>query len=208
MVGRLVQQQQIRLEKQRLGEGHAHPPAAGIFAHGAHLRRHVKAQAGEHRGGARRRGIGADGLQPVMDFGRAVSGGGLRLQQQGAALQISRQHGVEQIGGTGGGFLRHIAHAGALSEANGTAIGLDLPGNRLEKGGFTGAIAPHQADFAAGIDHEAAIVQQGSAGHPQGHVLKHQHCHGRASIRGRPGCKLPICAWRLSAGARWLMRAA
>ena len=136
-----------------------------------------------------------------MDFARTVGRGGFGLQQQGAALQISRQHGVEQIGGAGRCFLCHVTHAGALGEANRAAIGLDLPGDGLEKGGFTGAIAPHQADLAAGIDHKVAIVQQGPAGHPQGHVLKHQHCHARASIRGRAGCKLPIFAWMVSAGA-------
>ena len=114
VVGRLVQQQQIGLEKQRLGEGHAHAPAAGIFANRAHLRRHVEAQAGQHRGRAGWRGIGADGLQPVMNFARTVGRGGLGLQQQGAALEISRQHGIEQIGGPRWCLLRHIAHAGAL----------------------------------------------------------------------------------------------
>ena len=72
MVGRLVEQQQVGIAEQRAGQRHAHAPAAGEFAAGPCLRLVVEAQAVQDRGGARRRGGGADLVEPVMDLGEAV----------------------------------------------------------------------------------------------------------------------------------------
>ena len=52
MVGRFVEQQQIRVGEQRGGQGDAHAPAAGKFLHRALLGGFVEAEAGEDGGGA------------------------------------------------------------------------------------------------------------------------------------------------------------
>ena len=122
VVGRLVEQQQIGVGEQRGGEGDAHAPAAGEFFDRPLLRGLVEAEAGEDGGGARRARVGADGDQAFVDFGEAGGVGGLGLGQQGEAFGVALQHGVEQGGGAGRGFLRDRGEAGARGEADFAAV--------------------------------------------------------------------------------------
>ncbi len=72
MVGRLVEQQQVRLGEERGGEGDAHPPAAGEARQPAFLRRGVETKPGENDPGARRRRMRIDIHKPRVDFTDAV----------------------------------------------------------------------------------------------------------------------------------------
>ena len=96
VVGRLVEQQQVRVGEQRGCQGDAHAPAAGELADRPRLGGFVEAEAGEDGGGARRGGVGADGDQPVVHLGEAVRVGGFGFGQQGEAFGIALQDGVEQ----------------------------------------------------------------------------------------------------------------
>ena len=109
VVGRLVQQQQVRVGEQRRGQRDAHAPAAGKLGDRPSLGGLVEPQAGEDGGGARRGGIGADGDQPVMDLGEAVRVGGLGLGQQGQPFGVALQDGVEQGHGPSGASCRTVA---------------------------------------------------------------------------------------------------
>src|SRR5690606_708340 len=60
MVGRLVQQQQVRLDKKQRRQRHAHAPAAGKRGAGALLCLLVEAEAGKNARGTRRGRLGAD----------------------------------------------------------------------------------------------------------------------------------------------------
>ena len=97
IVGRLVEQQQVGLGEQHRGERDAHAPAAGELRAGALLRRRVEAEAGEDRGGARRRRMRADVGEPRLDLGDAMRvGRGLGLGEQRGALGVGGEHDVEQ----------------------------------------------------------------------------------------------------------------
>jgi len=60
MVGRLVEQQQVRLAEELGGQRHAHAPAAGEGLERALLRLVVETEAGEDAGGPRRRRMRLD----------------------------------------------------------------------------------------------------------------------------------------------------
>ena len=72
VVGRLVEQQDLRLEEQHGGERNAHAPAARQRAARALLRCLVEAEAGEDLRGARRRGVRVDVGEPLVDLGDAM----------------------------------------------------------------------------------------------------------------------------------------
>ena len=93
IVGRLVEQQQVRLGEQHRGERDAHAPAAGKIRAGALLRFGVEAEAGQDGGRARGRRMRADVGKPRLDLGdamRIVRGFG--LGQQLGALLVGGEH--------------------------------------------------------------------------------------------------------------------
>ncbi len=96
MVGRLVEQQQVRRREQHRGQGHAHAPATGEGGERARLRRHVEAEAGEDGGRPRGGGIGADRIKAVMDVGQALGRRGLGLGEQGGALGVGGEDVFER----------------------------------------------------------------------------------------------------------------
>ena len=72
IIGRLVEQQQIRLREQHRRQRDAHAPAAGEFRQRAVLRLGVEAEAGRMARRARRRRMGVDIGEPRLDFGDVV----------------------------------------------------------------------------------------------------------------------------------------
>ena len=96
IVGRLVEQQDLRLEEQHGGERDAHAPAARERAARALLRRFVEAETGEDLRRARRRRVRADVAEALVDGGDAVRVGGvLGLIEQAGALGVGGEHPVE-----------------------------------------------------------------------------------------------------------------
>ena len=71
IVGRLVEQQQVRLGEQRRGERHPHAPAAGKFRHRPVEIGVGEAEAVQNFRGARRRAVGVDGVELVVDLGQS-----------------------------------------------------------------------------------------------------------------------------------------
>ena len=110
-----------------------------------------KTQTGQNFGGAGRRGVGVDRVQPVIDLAQPVAVGfmfgfGQKLQP----FRIGLQHGVEQAGIGAGRFLRHRAHAPGRGPADLAVIGMQLAQDHLEQGGLARAVAADQADAPAG----------------------------------------------------------
>ena len=96
VIGRLVEQEQIGLGEQSRGQRHAHAPAAGEFRH-----RPLEIGVGESEpaqdfGGARRRAVGVDGVEVLVDLGKVFGLGGLQLGIQGLAPRIGGEDRVEQ----------------------------------------------------------------------------------------------------------------
>jgi hypothetical protein len=76
VVGRLVQQQEVRLHVQRAREGHAHAPPAGQRARRAAHHRVVEREAAQQGHRARLGAVGVDLLQ-ALPHGRQAGGGGV-----------------------------------------------------------------------------------------------------------------------------------
>jgi hypothetical protein len=73
----------------------------------------------------------------------------LGLGQQPGALGIGLQNRVDQADIGAGRFLRHRAHPPGIGPADLAVIGVKLPQDHLEQGGFSRAVAADQADAPA-----------------------------------------------------------
>ena len=171
IVGRLVEQQQIRLGEKHRRQRHAHAPAAGKGRAGPLLRFCIKAKAVQNGGstGLRRVGgnigkAGVDGSDPVRVLRR------FRLCHQGGALRVGGQHHFNQAFLRTRRFLRHLADAGKARHADGAAFTRQIAGDQLEQGGFARAIAAHKAGLAAGGQGDAGIVDEKTAADAIGEV--------------------------------------
>ena len=127
IVGRLVEQQQVGLGEQHRGERHAHAPAAGEIRAGALLRGRVEAEAGEDRGGARRRRMRADVGEPRLDLGDAMRiVRGLGLGEQARALGVGGEHDVDQAFRPARRLLREPPDARARRQADRAVLDANL----------------------------------------------------------------------------------
>ena len=148
------------------------------------MRRLVEAQPGQDRRRARGGGIGADGDQAVMHFCRAMRfRPRFQFRQQRGAFRIGGQHGIEQAAIPARGLLRDMAKACARGQADLPAIGLDLPDDGLQQGGFPRAIAPDQPEPAPGVEGHVRAFQQGAAADAKCEIADGEHRHGGVVAR-------------------------
>ena len=96
IVGRFVEQQQFGLREQRGRQRYAHPPAAGELRHRAVEVGGGETQPAEDFGGARRRAVGVDFNQPLVDFGKLFGLRGLQPGIQRFPLDIGGQNCIEK----------------------------------------------------------------------------------------------------------------
>ena len=110
IVGRLVEQQQVRLREQNRRQRHPHPPAAGEGRGRPLLRRRVKAEAGQNGACPRLRRMRVNVGEADMDFRNPV-----RVRrvigffEQRHPLRVRLQHDLQQRLLGGGRLLRHLA---------------------------------------------------------------------------------------------------
>ncbi len=152
VVGGFVQQQQVGFGEQGRGQGHAHAPAAGELGHRPFEVGVREAEAGQD---LRRSGGGAvrsDLDQAAVDVGDALGRRRLQLGEQGVALDVGGQHGLDQADRRGGRFLVHRGDAVALGHGHLAGGGGQFAQDDLEQGRLADAVAAHQADLGAGRD--------------------------------------------------------
>ena len=92
-----------------------------------------KPRPGEDGGGAGGRRVGADGAQAFVDLVEAMGLRGIGLRQEGEALGVALQHGVEQGVVAGGRLLRDGGDAGAGGEADVAAVQRHLAGDGAQQ---------------------------------------------------------------------------
>ncbi len=100
------------------------------------------------------------------------------LREQGQALLVRFQHGVNQARRAGWRFLLDLGHAGARGHADVAAIDGNVACDRLQQGRLARAVTADQPDAAAGIDRQVRPVQQRAPAHPQHHSGDRQQAHG------------------------------
>ena len=97
-----------------------------------------------------------------MDLGEAMGFGGVGFLEQGEAFGVASQHGVEQGGFAGGGFLRDGGYAGAGGEADLAAVQRLVADDGAQQGGLAGAVAADQTDAAALVHGDVGTVEDGA----------------------------------------------
>ena len=176
IVGRLVEEEEIRLRKQGRGECHAHAPATGKFGARTLLIGGGEAEAGEDRGRAGRRRMRVDIGESCLDLGNTMRiARGLRLGQQACALAVGREHDLDQAFGAVGSFLRQPSDAPARRDGDGAVLGRDIARDYAEQGGLAGAVAADQSDARAGGDARGGAFQQRAASNADSQFVDHKH---------------------------------
>jgi len=102
VIGRLVQQQQIRGQEERLRERDAHPPPPGELAGGGVLHLRVEAETRQNDRGARLRTVAVQLLQPLVHLREGDSRVLVQVHvvhfalqvQQPLALGVHLEHGL------------------------------------------------------------------------------------------------------------------
>ncbi len=187
MVGRLVEQQQVRPAQQQLGQGNAHlPTAREVLARlvAVGLRKTEPLEDPGHLG---LHGIAA-ALQEFLlkmgvavEVGRKVAAtdallqyGNFRLDGQ-QLVEGAARLGKEAAPGMLQAVLRQVADQGAAGYRDGAGVGFVLTGQQAQQGGLAGAVLAAQADPLARAQVPIDGIEHGLAGETLGDVdqLKH-----------------------------------
>ncbi len=178
MIGRFIEQQQVRLLHKCFRQRHAAPPATRKFIH---LLVGGQVELRDYR---------VDALFDVPAFvsiDPRVQG--LELHhalaveiQPGAVLVLSEQRfdlvqsGAHHVAyGQFHGFgqrLRELADDEILAADDLAAIRFEFPGDELERRGFSGAIPADQANALAGVDGELRLGKDLEVAKFQGHFVE------------------------------------
>ena len=176
IVGRLIEQQQIRGGEQNRSQSNTHSPTAGKLATGPPLRRAVEPKPLQNRRGPCFRRMGLNIRKPGLDITDLIRIGlGLGPRQQIRALKISRQHGVKQADVTCGRFLRDPADACLTRDLDFPAIGGQFAADQLEQRGLTTAVSPDHTDGGSGRHSGRSIGEQRLSANREGKVLNGNH---------------------------------
>ena len=204
IVGRLVEQQQVRLGEQGRGHRHPHPPAAGELRHRPGEVGGGEAEAAEDFGGAGRGAVGVDVVQPGVDVAQALGLRGLQLGHQAGALQVGGEHRLQQRDRRGRVLLVHRGDARGPGPVDLAAAGVELAQDQLEQGRLAGAVAADQPDLGADRQADGGVVEEPPAPGVEHEIMDAQHGRGGRDWRrerrrvalangARPsiGCGLP-----------------
>ena len=186
MIGRLIEQHQVGFGEQHRRERHPHAPAARELGERALLHRRVEPEPDQDASGARRRGAGADLVEPRLDLGDAQRRGAMiEFGQQRRAFGIGGEHRVERVALAARRFLREKAEAMPARHLDVAGIGLQRAADQIEQCRLAGAVAPDEAHLAAGRDLRARLVQEGAPADAVGQTGNRQHAGFLACRRGR-----------------------
>ncbi len=189
IIGRLVEEQQVRRRKEHRRQRHAHPPAAGKFREWAALRLVIEAQTGKNMRRARRRGMGVDVDKAGLDFSDAMRiGRRFGLDKQSGALNIGGEDEVEEGRRAAGRFLLDAAEPHLLRHRDRARIGRQIAGDHIEQRGLASAVAADEADPRPFGESGCRLVEEDAGAEPVGQFtnMKHRRVLTRCSEDGKP----------------------
>ena len=209
MVGRLVQQQDVRVDGEDAGQGDAHLPAAAEGLHRKMPAVAADAQPGQHRLGPVLQVIAApvlellggvavafqEGLEFVVRHGRGHGRFHLPdLLAQGGDL-AGGGHDLGQ--GRSAGHLAHllgkIADHRASGAGNLALVRLLLPGDQAENGRLAGAVGTDQAGAGGRENLHGGVVEQHPGAVLLADVGQMDHGNSQEKRRMEPGRDLGRC---------------
>ena len=176
MVGRLIEQQQIRARHQRLRQVEPHAPPAREARHRLAVARRRKAQAGEQHRRARARTIAIDRLVTLMQFREQFAGGariGLGVCQcvlHRAQLGIAVEHELDRRNSHCGSLLRHMPDDPRRWKRHVARVGIDFAAQQGEQRRFAAAVGPDQPDLVTRMDRERGAFEQALVAAREGEV--------------------------------------
>ena len=186
IVGRLVEQQQVRLGEQHRGERDAHAPAAGEIRARALLRLGVEAEPGEDR---RRRA-----RAPHARRYRRAASGFRRCDADRARFRPRRAAPVRSLSAASTTSIRLSGPSGAscarrpMRARDGRSIepcsSGSSPDDRAEQRRLADAVAPDQPDARAVRNARGRAIEQKPAGNADRNVIQNQHGAFIAAPRG------------------------
>jgi hypothetical protein len=130
--------------------------------------------------------MGADVGQAGLDLGDAMRiGRHLGFGQERVALRIGLEHDLDQAFGTIRRFLREPPDAGPRRQRKLAVIERHVARNGAKQRGLADTIAPNEADARAIGNARGRAFQQQLAGHPQRHIVDHEHARYLADRAAR-----------------------
>ena len=183
VVGRLVQQQQVGVGHEQLGQGQPPALAAGHRADDRLEAAHV-------------RGVDA-AEQPLEDVTDA------RVAGPDVLGQRAEHRGADRGGGVEGVDLRQHAAGQPAEVGHAALVDLLAAGEHLQQGGLAATVAADDADAAAGVDAEGDVVEDEGGAEGEGRPLDGDEvghdgsaAPGSVGVRGAHG-RVPLRrGWR------------
>ncbi|VVO26674.1 hypothetical protein PS706_04695 [Pseudomonas fluorescens] len=164
VVGRFVEQQQVRRAHQRLCKVQAHAPAAREVGDRAVHLFVGKTKAGEHLAGAGVGGVAVGAVQLGMQasLGGAVLGflGLGQVVLHLAQAQVAIEHVVDRDAVQGVDLLAHMGDAPVGGQQAVPGIRGQLTQQQGEQRGFAGAVGTDQAGFVTGVQGQLGVFEK------------------------------------------------
>ena len=183
IVGRLVEQQKIRLGEQGRGERDPHAPAAGKLGHRTFEIGIGKAETGENFGRPRGCAVSVDGIELRIELGHVLGRRGLKCCIERIAPRIGGEDGVDQGDRRRRMFLIDRADARGFREQNLAAERHILAEDELEQGRFADPVAADKTDFRSGRDRNARRIEKAPAPGVKNEILNPEAWCGRLNYR-------------------------
>jgi len=175
VVGRLVEQEEVRLHDEQAGKARAHNPAAAHLAGLAVELRFAEAEAAQHLPGlgldlcvvqrvvlgVRFEILGAGDIAGLFEFVQAL----LQTRQLVHAAGGDIENGFVTVRL---GLLRQVAHHGPFVARDDAGVGLLLLENDGEEGGLARAVRPDKRDTVAVVHAEGGVFEEHASA--QGHL--------------------------------------
>ncbi len=186
VVGRLVQQQQIRIAGQRASQCYFAQPTAGEAVEG-HVG--IQTEQGQHLVDASLELPAVLVVELLLQLAHLanVGIGGIVCQLHGDMVILLEQlpYPGQPFGGVvkhgelarGGGILLEAGHFQVLLQHQTAVIERQFAGDHLHQGGLARPVAPHQTEALAPLDGELGLVEQRKITERQGSAVQCQKSH-------------------------------
>ena len=176
IVGRFVEEQQVRFGEKNCGQSDAHAPAAGKGGRRLALCFGVETETGQNGACASFRRMRIDIGKACMNFRNAVRVGcRVGLFKKCCALLVRLHDDFNQCVLGAGRFLRHLTDTRIFRKRDATCFRRKIARDHTKQRGFAGAVAANETGFRSRRQRYAGVVDQEASGNSYGDVVKDKH---------------------------------
>ncbi len=166
MVGRLVEQEQVRARHQRLRQVEPHAPAAGEACDRIAMTRRGESEAREQARGAGAGAVTGDRLVALMQLREMLPGSarmGFGVSQRalyGAELHVAVEHEFDRGGRHGRLLLRNMGDHPRWRQGHLARFGIDLAAKQREQRRLAAAVGADQPHPVSGVHGQRRVFEQ------------------------------------------------